>query len=62
LEKQILLRNDNLSVWWDRYVEDDPVLRAIPYFGDNDKGRLDFLERGFESIIDQQVSAQCMSF
>lgn len=38
-----------------RYVEDDPVLRAIPYFGDNDNGRLDFLERGYERILDDAV-------
>jgi hypothetical protein len=39
-----------------RYVEDDPVLRAIPYFGDNDNGRLDFIERGYEHILEDKVS------
>ncbi len=37
-------------------MEDDPVLRAIPYFGDHDNGRLDFIERGYEHILEDKVS------
>eukprot|EP00960_Hanusia_phi_P021699 643020-Hanusia_phi.AAC.2 len=32
------------------FVDDDPVLRSLPYFGEQDEGPLEFFERGSKKV------------